>query len=222
MGEHWVHPIRVADGIIDPAKPQALSYAMLDGRPELLGVIFATPVRAGDTPPASPAGVVWHDHTESIDEEAALIGHMEHGEGAGPEIRLAMLHAWVWLENPDGAFAPDNWALPFVRLGLDPPARVSAGAARALSLPSGGDDYYLHLVEVIASPTRDGMETARTAIRGARADVDAWIRALQSTGAAKIDAGRLDRLEAIWSDLWRTISAAVPDDAAKRLAMVIG
>jgi len=32
-----------------------------------------------------------------------------------------MLHAWLEPTNPDGEFAPENPALPFVAAGLDPP-----------------------------------------------------------------------------------------------------
>lgn len=44
------------------------------------------------------------------------------------------MHAWVWVSNPDGVFADENWALPYLRVGLQPPARIDPHTARALAL----------------------------------------------------------------------------------------
>jgi hypothetical protein len=156
MGEHWIHPGRMVDGVIDAARPQALSYAMIDGRPHLLGAIYATPLGPGDAPPdAGPGAGHWHDHTGSIDEESVLLNHTPSAASATSDVRLAMLHAWVWLDNPDGTFAADNWSVPFVRLGLEPPPEPAPAAARALSLAADGVAYYLLLFRALARPTPD-------------------------------------------------------------------
>ena len=63
---------------------------------------------------------------------------------AGP--RLAMLHAWVWMENPDGTFAQHNWALPFARSTISVPPDVPEAAARALSLASGNEPFYSEML----------------------------------------------------------------------------
>ncbi|MGH7627661.1 MAG: hypothetical protein ACREOJ_20390 [Gemmatimonadaceae bacterium] len=50
-----------------------------------------------------------------------------------------MLHAWLWLPNPAGMFASDNWALPFVRAGVPVPlADPSAAARERLKSVAGG------------------------------------------------------------------------------------
>jgi hypothetical protein len=46
----------------------------------------------------------------------------------GPDGRslLTMVHAWVWLDNPDGTFAQQHRALPYLRAGL-PAAWAASG-----------------------------------------------------------------------------------------------
>jgi hypothetical protein len=125
MGEHWIRVALLFDGRFDATRPEVLNYIVVDGKPKLLGVGYALPLLAGERPPEGPAGVhAWHDHSRTIEEETVVPHHHTHGS-AGNGARIAMMHAWIWSANPEGAFAADNWALPFIRLGLNPPDRVS-------------------------------------------------------------------------------------------------
>ena len=67
------------------------------------------------------------------------------------------MHAWIATENPAGVWASENWALPYVRLGV-----ATSGydplEARVLSLATGGD-YYLRAIAGTAQ--LDDHETAR-------------------------------------------------------------
>ena len=135
MGQHWVHPGRVLSSVFDPARPAGLTYMIVGGRPTLTGVIYVLPLDPGAQPPREPASAdAWHFHNGDLSEEAVLSVHdPAHGRDA-PGLRIAVLHAWVWAENPDGPFAPDNWSLPYTRLGLPPPDAAPPSAAKAVSL----------------------------------------------------------------------------------------
>jgi hypothetical protein len=221
MGEHWVNPGRMVDGTLDVSRPQALSYATIAGRPVLLGVIYARPLRADEPPPSFPvAGYPWHDHVGAIDEESVLLHHVPTSQGSSPGVRLAMLHAWVWTDNPDGIFAADNWALPFMRLNLEAPAGIPRSAARALSLISGGDAYYTLLFRALAAPTAEEEATVQELIRRTRARVEAWYAA-RTAGDARLHDGDLLRLSQLWTSLWSDASGVVPPASAARLGLLV-
>lgn len=200
MGEHWIHVGRVFDGRLDPARPEILSYARLDGEPVLLGVAYALPLLAGESPPSWPvAPEAWHDHYGSLDEETFQPRSHMDPSADGP--RIAMLHAWIWAENPDGLFAADNWAIPYLKLGLEPDP-VSADAARALSLLSGGDAFFGDLVQ--ESAELSGAQRSRAADLLAR--TRARVAGLLETGSQERPQSRLDdatlaRLAGLWVGL---------------------
>src|SRR5687768_9850597 len=112
MGEHWVHSGRLMAGVVDAARPVILSYATISARPTLVGVAYALALGAGDSLPSAPRNA-WHAHSGSVEDASFLPSHAGHMAGSGT--RIAVLHAWVWLPNPDGPFATDNPALPFAR-----------------------------------------------------------------------------------------------------------
>src|SRR5437773_8658620 len=127
MGQHWIHTALILRPIPDPAQPPVLEYAELNGKLTLVGVAYAVLVKS-DTAPASlpvPAAA-WHFHQGTIEEESFLRAHagVSHEMHSTPGPRLAIMHAWIWLDNPDGLFATDNWALPYARLGLDVPRSI--------------------------------------------------------------------------------------------------
>ncbi|HEX9728250.1 MAG TPA: hypothetical protein VGA37_07090 [Gemmatimonadales bacterium] len=141
MGEHWVNVPLLVRRVLDPTRPTILSYATIGGRPTLVGVAFAVPVNAEDSLPAFPIdGAEWHFHSRSVHDESFLPHAMHDAPG---DRRLAVVHAWVWLDNPEGVFARNNWALPYARAGLEPPAHPKEDAARALSLVAGNLGYFL-------------------------------------------------------------------------------
>lgn len=189
MGEHWVNPGRVLAGGVDPAAPQILTYVEVRGIPYLTGAAFALPLAEDEEPPEEPVGrEPWHDHGGSIDEEALILESphtMDAGDG-GP--RLAMFHTWTWPPNPDGPLAQNNWALPWVRLGLTPPESPDPAVARALSLLGGGEAYYRTLLERAAGlyPTDPGLHHGAV---GRPAD-SARPRSTGSSGAAERGSAR--------------------------------
>src|SRR4051794_22026602 len=91
-----------------------------------------------------------------LPQHAAL---QHHTTGRAP--RLTMLHAGIWLDNPAGVFAADNWALPHYRLGIEPDPGAPESAAKALSLVSGGATYFAASIRasVRSPPPKAGRKT---------------------------------------------------------------
>lgn len=89
VGTVYVHIGRLIDGLIDPSNPDALIYEPSRlGRPKLVGVEFAVPYTLW-TDPAPPQ----------------FLGATFQRED---EFGVFALHAWVWLQNPEGLFAETN------------------------------------------------------------------------------------------------------------------
>lgn len=195
MGEHWISVPLLLKGKVDPARPPILEYATLGNEVTLVGAAFAVLLKDGEQPPSSgiPVGPdEWHYHSGTVSEESFVASHAAggHHHVSGPAI--AVLHVWAWLENPDGPFATDNWALPFARLGLPLPAtQPEPDALHAVALAAGGERYYSAYLAASGgappdSATRDRLRSTASVLRdlfsrdGARLDVAAqqW-KALQ-------------------------------------------
>lgn len=152
MGEHWLNRTLVMRAEVDPARPPILEYILVNGQPVLAGVAFAKLVygAAPESPiPAPPSA--WHYHAGSVDEESFIASHAAQANtdsAVGP--RIAVLHAWIWTENPAGLFATDNWALPWLRLGMNPPASGAKPDSLTLmaALAAGGEHYFSTLVRL--------------------------------------------------------------------------
>jgi len=209
MGQHWIHTSLILRPMPDPAQPPVLEYAELDGTPTLVGVAYAVLVN-GDTAPASlpvPAEA-WHFHQGTVDEESFLRSHAGVGHAMprqrGP--RLAVVHAWIWLDNPDGLLATDNWALPYARLGLRVPPTGSRAAARALALAAGdGGRLYLEaLIHAVGRPS----DSETTGL----ADV---VRRHQERARTRVS--QAAALEECWLALWNDVKAVVRPEVWERL-----
>lgn len=215
MGEHWINiGILFADRFT-PAQPPILEYATIDGRPTLVGVAYALPLLAGEMPPAFPANAAWHEHSGTIESESDLLSQTMSSHGSMQGARLAMLHVWAWLPNPAGAYRSDNWALPFVRAGLVPPAGdPGAVAGRALALLSGGDTFYEQVfLDVANSSPSDSMAIHRALI-AARTAAATWV---DSNRHGVVTPEALDQLRSLWTDMWSTLDSSLSPGARVRL-----
>jgi hypothetical protein len=170
MGEHWVNAALLVNGVRDVAHPPILEYAILEGRRTLIGITYAVLVTDRfDAPRDFPVPAsAWHFHGGTLDEESFILSHegLRHAATTGP--RIAVLHAWVWLENPAGVFTTDNWALPFARFGLAPPPGVPEASARAAALAGGGDAYIAALVRAVRHPDSAGDARVREVLARTR------------------------------------------------------
>jgi hypothetical protein len=212
MGEHWVNLQRVMADSFAPGHPAVLIYVRVNGVPSLAGVAYTALLERGESPPSfAPARGWWHEHNGTIAEESFPIGHhaMERSQSEDDApLRLSILHAWVWVQNPAGLFATDNWSLPYVRLGVRPPTGAPAAAARALALALDGEDYYALMLRtsMVLAAREDSIATAilsRSRARAAR-ELDGARRDGQVKPAV------LDRLSAHWSALWDELERSLP------------
>lgn len=147
MGEHWFLPVEkggrdyVHGDRIDWARPSNLMYTDIGGKPVLTGVTFNVRLNHGEPVPEGFAGQAdrWHVHDFQKALAAALQDRpmlrwlangwindnfTKKGDTRG---RVAMVHAWVTLANPDGIFADSNRTLPYLKLGL--PLSMAQGAS---------------------------------------------------------------------------------------------
>jgi hypothetical protein len=224
MGEHWVNAGLVVQGVLDPARPTVLEYAEIDGRPRLVGVAYASLV---DDPRAMPAGLnvpagAWHTHDGSVDEESFVRSHAgvhaKHAPERGPA--LAIVHAWIWIDNPAGLFATDNWALPCARLGFAVPGGIGPDAGRALALAAGGTAYYRTLVRVVGHP--DSAEAARLDQVWSAAAREIAAHVGRGDGATPLQADQVAWLRTAWRRAWAAVLAAASPAVRARLAALQG
>lgn len=204
MGQHWLHPGLLVAARFDVEHPPVLEYVTVQGRPVLAGVGYALPLGPGELPPDSPAGrTAWHSHAGGVEEESVRLSHDETHTEHHAE-RVEVLHAWVRVDNPAGPFAPLNWALPFVRAGLEPSAALHAEAsAKALSLDDEGAAFWeTGLARALDADSDDILAMHR--VLTAYADtVEAW-------RTRRPASPRLSGAEAVWLDgLWGRLHAAL-------------
>ena len=91
VGMLYVHLERLMDGVIDPARPDALVYEparTAGGKPRLVAAELAVPIALWSQPgPPSFLGAEFQ-----AEEEFGVYG----------------LHVWIWRNNPEGLFAEAN------------------------------------------------------------------------------------------------------------------
>jgi hypothetical protein len=135
VGEHWYHP-DLTRRPFDVSRPSTLQYATVGGRKVLVGVAYTVYHRPDEPVPEGFAGADDHWHTHDVAKLArAFVAdrpvlrwvvnrRLARGDG---KTHLSMVHAWVWSDNPDGVFAGEHRALPYLRAGLPPEWAASAG-----------------------------------------------------------------------------------------------
>ena len=218
MGEHWVNAERIMRAEFDPARPAILTYATIGGKHTLTGAVYALALRPGEKPPAVPDDAQWHDHVGTIDEESLLFGHDRNA--GSDDLRLVVMHAWLWTANPDGMFATDNWTLPLARLGITGSERVPVPAARALSLLADSASYHERLFTTAgALEERERVAVERIVARH-RAEVSAWWSRRDRSPVLRPD--EADWLGGAWSRVRGDVTKAISKAAAGRLEHVFG
>ena len=215
MGEHWIDVRTLFSGTFTPEQPPILEYVTIDGRPTLIGVAYALPLLAGEMPPTLPGNVAWHSHVGTVEDESDLLSQAMESHGSMHGARLAMIHVWAWLPNPGGTFHAENWALPFVRAGLAPPAvDPGAVAGRVVSLVSGGDAFYERVFLSVAGATGSDSVAVHRALATARISAAAWVARNRRADA---DHEVVDELPRVWAVMWETLDASLGSSARARL-----
>ena len=143
MGEHWYRRDLVGRPL-DLRRPSTLQYANIGGRKVLVGVAYSVYRRPGEPLPEGFVGADDHWHTHDVARLASaatadrpvlrwLVQRRIQRGKVGPDGRnlLTMVHAWVWLYNPDGTFAQQHRALPYLRADLPPEWAAMGDSASA-------------------------------------------------------------------------------------------
>jgi hypothetical protein len=207
MGRHWVHPSLILRDTVEAGEPSVLEYAEISGQLTLVGVAYAVLVKDGAAPTSLPVPpAAWHFHQGTVEEESFLRSHAGLGH-VMPGPKIAVLHAWIWLDNPDGVLATDNWALPYARMGYRAPAALARTVARALALAAddGGRAYLEALIHAVGQPNDEEMKALSAVV--ARHQV-----------SARVQAPNVANLEACWSALWDEVKSSVGPEVWERLA----
>ena len=133
QGQHWIaFPRFIANQPTDISQPSFLMYLALRDSMIPIGVAYTRRVPADATMPDSLAGAAaeWHTHImcrQIPGEGNALADGVEDCQqrgGTPNNIKIAMIHTWT-IPNPDGPYAHDNPALPFIATGLKVPASAT-------------------------------------------------------------------------------------------------
>jgi hypothetical protein len=201
MGEHWLNVSLAVRAEVDPLHPPILEYVSVAGKPVLAGVAYTQLVRAGELPhaPIPAPQAAWHFHQGSVDEESFVLSHAAGprtpASAAGP--RIGVLHAWLWLENPLGLFATDNWSLPWRRLGISPPEWIGAmsPADLAVALAAGGEHYFALLLRYRERLTAEQSDRIGAVLAGHVRE----IQTLLEPGRAGVQRPKRDQLIAAWA-----------------------
>lgn len=97
MGQHWVNPARLMDGVHDVSKPDILLYEPTADGPRLVGVEWLQ---------------VDADQDLGTDDDRPFLGGVPFdGPMLGHEPGMPIhydLHLYTWKHNPDGIAAPHN------------------------------------------------------------------------------------------------------------------
>jgi len=198
MGEHWLNVRLLVDGVVDVSRPQILTYLDIDGKPVLTGVVYAVALEPGQSPPdLFGSDAMWHEHNGSIDDEALI---PEHHSSASQSTgtRVAFLHVWTRVPFVESVFNAENWALPFVRAGLQVPGNFSNSAARSISLLEGGSDFYLDMI-------------------GSRRDSLIFGRAKKEVREVVSQNTDVERLSEIWKRLVEQVRSSSGAEAANKI-----
>ena len=151
QGWHW-RRLQPGDTLpeIGLDRPSFIMFAPVNGVPKRIGIAYSTRLLLDAPAPAGLGGdpaAKWHDHFWCDSVPTAPGGFLVNDRAAcdarGGNLdprRAAMVHVWTDVPNPEGVYGHDNPGLPFVAVGLTPPAAhdlhdpARHRAARALGL----------------------------------------------------------------------------------------
>ena len=218
LGEHWIHPGLVMSGGIDPSRPSVLIYIRTASGPVLAGAAWTKVLGPGEAYPSLPAGAsAWHEHNGTVAEETLPMMHNHAAMSSAEPTRVAILHAWIGIDNPSGVWVADNWALPFARAGLRAD-NASVAAARAMSLTAPGAIAYYERV-IASAAGRDSVVLGR--VRTILSDAAAEATTVRGASSGQLSESELAQLSDLWTRVWAQVTNGPPsprDDQLRRLA----
>lgn len=198
MGRHWLNPALLFSADVSVERPAILTYIDVDGRRTLTGVAYAAPTSELDAATAAvPApAAAWHVHGGALTRESHLPDHGSRHAVQGAN-RVAVLHAWVWSENPAGLFEPDNWRLPWERLvySAPPETPIAAAKAAALCTPEGFAHFAFQAHTLGVGSPRPDEDSALTIVERVRIAVEGYCRDL---AGGRADTATIAELARLW------------------------
>ncbi|MEO8334657.1 MAG: esterase-like activity of phytase family protein [bacterium] len=213
MGEHWLNTAMLISGKLDANRPTILIYAPIAGAPKLIGVGFVTTTRGDESADGVPGWPeAWHEHSGLLADESGVAP----GASARGGTHVWVLHAWTTLANPDGKFSPDNWALPFLRAGLDVPEHADADAARPLAMLHGGDVYLRDVLTDAGMRTPSRASAVDSVLATTRTRVQSLIGARRVATALSYD--ELASLRGEWMAMATALRSVLGRDVERYLA----
>jgi hypothetical protein len=133
QGQHWIsRDLFITNPPVQLDQPNFLMFLATGDSLVPIGVAYTRRVPADAIVPDSLAGVAaeWHTHIfcRSVPGEGNVLADgiddcKERGGITAPN-KIAMIHTWT-VPNPDGPYAHDNPALPFLATGLKAPTSAS-------------------------------------------------------------------------------------------------
>ncbi len=144
MGEHWYKKEVYESYTCNGSQPSHLQYLNIDGKRTLIGTgyICLPEVYEREKNKMFGENIVWHTHgpawcllpngsTEDYRDLADALPNklttldwraICKSEGGIPATQnVRMLHTWNWIPAPNGKYAHENFAIPFLRVGLPLP-----------------------------------------------------------------------------------------------------
>lgn len=217
LGYHWINPRLIVDTLIDPLRPEVLTYLNVNGQLILTGVAFAYAFTPGNTPPGLPfKEMKWHYYSGNIREAAYGVQHKYSPYEKRKMVRLAMVHIWVWTDNPDGIFGSDNWALSYMRLGLKHPDKPDATASKALFLAQGGIEYYLKFVQLCIRPDEETLNKVRVVF--SRYSKEAEKVSGLMIANKTVTQNNQAQLTSVWNRMWQDVRKELGESSWKQIA----
>jgi hypothetical protein len=217
MGEHYVNPSHAVTRGFNPLRPSVITYLPVDGKRILTGVAYTLPVQPGEQPPPLRfEDARWHYHSGNLEEEAyGLHEHSMHDDHAD-NVRLGMVHAWVWSVNPHGLFAADNWALSYMRTGLEAPNDPNPDASKALFMMHGGVEYYSRFVDLAIRPNEETLSEVQQIMSRYRIKVQRIADIMKSR--SNVLPSEEQTLSILWNTMWEEIGEMISESDRNTLS----
>lgn len=219
QGQHWLAvKAFLKNEPVALEKPWFLMYLPVRDSLIPIGVAYTKRVEANSPSPTEIGGTPaeWHVHIicRGIPGQGQVLADgvqdcLSRGGDPGPK-QITMVHAWV-VPNPDGPYAHDNPALPFIATGLKPPAHfTSDDRLFAIAI---GQSYGARLITAAYIERYAATANRPTKIGSLRATMHAQVdelRAAERAGdAARYGAARRQIL-ATWAQLVDEYHAIAP------------
>jgi hypothetical protein len=217
QGQHWLHRARAERSFADLGWPSFVMFVPINGRWQAAGLAYSSRIGHDDPPPMELAGVhaPWHLHQWCFaipGEGIALADGFDdcmRRHGRPTPQQLAMVHVWTSVPSPEGPFAHDNPALPFLAVGLRPPTSddlsdpLERHAVRQLALALG-ETYgarmpYARRVDILNNDPN--LTQAAEALRREIAEVIPTLRHAEQAGDTAAYEAAAAKARAAWERL---------------------